>query len=50
MGSIIPLTSTRIRYIKLGSGGRWAGRGLDHGETHFGYVLAMTSASGSSSL
>ena len=32
-----PITPTDIRYIKLGSGGRWAGRGLESGEMHFGY-------------
>jgi len=32
-----PINPTEIRYIKLGSGGRWAGRGLKHGEVHFGY-------------
>ena len=32
-----PITPTDIRYIKVGSGGRWAGRGLEHGEMHFGY-------------
>ena len=31
-----PITPTEIRYIKLGSGGRWAERGLDRGEMHFG--------------
>ncbi len=33
-----PITPTKIRYIKLGSGGRWAGRGLERGEMHFGYA------------
>jgi hypothetical protein len=26
-----------IRYIKLGQGGKWARRSLEHGEIHFGY-------------
>ncbi len=32
-----PINPTNIRYIKLGRGGRWAERGLEHGEMHFGY-------------
>ena len=32
-----PIDPTDIRYVKLGSGGRWARRGLAHGEVHFGY-------------
>lgn len=32
-----PIEPTDIRYIKLGRGGRWAERGLEHGEMHFGY-------------
>ena len=34
---MIPIKPTDIRYIKLGSGGRWAQRGLEHGEMQFGY-------------
>ena len=32
-----PIEPADIRYIKLGSGGRWAERGLERGEVHFGY-------------
>ncbi len=34
-----PVTPDDIRYIKLGRGGRWAQRGLAHGEVHFGYRM-----------
>ena len=34
-----PVTPDHIRYIKLGRGGRWAQRGLAHGEVHFGYRM-----------
>ena len=35
--TMTPIDPTDIRYVKLGSGGRWARRGLAHGEVHFGY-------------
>ena len=34
-----PIDPTEIRYIKLGSGGRWAQNGLAQGEVHFGYPM-----------
>jgi hypothetical protein len=35
--AMTPIEPADIRYIKLGSAGRWAGHGLAHGELPFGY-------------
>lgn len=34
-----PIEATTIRYIKLGTGGRWAPYALENGELHFGYRM-----------
>ncbi len=32
-----PITPTKIRYIKLGAGGKWVEPSFEHGEIHFSY-------------
>src|SRR4051812_12392545 len=34
------ISADTVRYIKLGSGGRWEDAALDRGELHFGYKNA----------
>ena len=34
---MMPINPKEIRYIKLGSGGRWAALSFERGEIHFGY-------------